>query len=231
MLDQRLHQLLAQVAKAGEEPLLARLSHASADVLVVEAAGIMLVSRDGFYGSGSTEGGLSAPLEDLQCTLGEGPGVDAYREHRAVLEPDLAHPRVPRWLAFADAALDVGARAVFGFPLHAGAAYFGALSLYCAHPRTLSDEQHDDALLVAGIVGHAVLIAQAGAVNGELVGELAASCNLRLVVHQAAGVTAAQLRIDVEEALLRLRAYAFAHERCLANVAAEVVAHGLRLER
>lgn len=40
---------------------------------------------------------MSALIEDLQYTLGEGPCVDAYRLDMAVLEPDLADPVVPRW--------------------------------------------------------------------------------------------------------------------------------------
>ena len=74
---------------------------------------------------------MSTLIEQLQYDLGEGPCVDAYQLDRPVLEPDLAEPAAPRWLAFAGPALAAGVRAVFGFPLHVGAVRLGALNLYC----------------------------------------------------------------------------------------------------
>jgi hypothetical protein len=54
--------------------------------------------------------------------------------------------------------------------------------------------------------------------------------NFQLVVHQAAGMVSVQLGISVAEALVRLRAHAFRHDRLLGDVANEVVARRLRLE-
>ena len=59
---------------------------------------------------------------------------------------------------------------------------------------------------------------------------LEAGGNFRFVVHQASGMVAAQLEIGVGEALVRLRAYAFANDRSLSEVAEDVVARRLRLE-
>ena len=54
-----------------------------------------------------------APLmEKLQYELGEGPCIDACHLDRPVLEPDLASPATPRWLAFTTPALRAGAAAV-----------------------------------------------------------------------------------------------------------------------
>ena len=50
----------------------------------------------------------------------------------------------------------------------------------------------------------------------------------RAEVHQAAGVVAAQQRIDVADALRRLRAYAYSRERPLHEIAVEVMAGRLR---
>ena len=50
------------------------------------------------------------------------------------------------------------------------------------------------------------------------------------VVHHASGITAVQLGIDVDEALLRLRTHAFVSGRAVSHVAAEVVARRLRIE-
>ena len=60
--------------------------------------------------------------------------------------------------------------------------------------------------------------------------ELERGGNFRFVVHQASGMVAAQLEIGVGEALVRLRAYAFANDRLLSDVAEDVVVRRLRLE-
>jgi hypothetical protein len=49
-------------------------------------------------------------------------------------------------------------------------------------------------------------------------------------VHQASGVVSVQLEVSVGEALVRLRAHAFATGHPLSEVAAAVVAHRLRLD-
>ena len=92
---------------------------------------------------------VSALIEELQYTFGQGPCIEAYDEGRPVLEPNLDQPAWPRWLAFTGPALDAGVRAVFGFPMRDGAVRLGALNLYRDRPGALSDEQHADALVLA----------------------------------------------------------------------------------
>ena len=52
----------------------------------------------------------------------------------------------------------------------------------------------------------------------------------RAEVHPASGVLAVQLDIPASEALLRLRAHAYATDQSVAQVAADIVAHRLYLE-
>jgi hypothetical protein len=78
-------------------------------------------------GSLCTSDEVSHLIEDLQYTLGEGPCVDAYRQDTVVAEPDLADPVTRRWPVFSPAALQAGARAVFGFPLRVGTVRLAAL--------------------------------------------------------------------------------------------------------
>ena len=117
MNGRRRMRILGRIADAGDDAAGARLCEVCRSVLDVTGAGIMLMSGDLPLGSVCTTGGVSALIEDLQYTLGEGPCVDAYRLDRPVLEPDLADAAVPRWPAFTGPAVDAGVRAVFGFPL------------------------------------------------------------------------------------------------------------------
>ena len=196
----------------------------------MSGAGIMLMSGDLPLGSIGTTGAVSALIEDLQYTLGEGPCVDAYQLGRPVLEPDLADPAVPRWMAFTGPALDAGVRAVFGFPLEIGGVRLGALNLFADRPGRLSDDQHADALVAADISAEAVLVMQVKESVGMLAPELERGSNFQYVVHQAAGMVSSQLDVGIAQALVRLRAYAFCHQRLLAEVAADVVARRLRFD-
>jgi hypothetical protein len=207
-----------------------RLCQVCADVTGVSGAGIMVMSGDLPRGSICTTDDVSALIEHLQFELGEGPCVDACRQDRAVLEPDLAEPATPRWLAFAGPALDAGVRAIFGFPMRVGVVRLGALTLYCDRPGPLSDDQYADALALADVAAEAVVAMQANAEPGRLAQELEAGGDFQHVVHQASGMVAAQLDVSVGQALIRLRAYAFGNDRSLTAVAEDVVGRRLRFD-
>ncbi|HEX2850964.1 MAG TPA: ANTAR domain-containing protein [Acidimicrobiales bacterium] len=219
--------MLAQLAGNGGT---LRLCHVCRDATGATGAGIMLMSATTSNGSVCTTDAVSALLESLQYDLGEGPCIDAYLGDAPVAEPDIGSPARARWPAFAPPALAAGARAVFGFPLRVGAARLGALNLYRATAGPLSDAQHGDALIAADIAAQAVLLMQAGAPPGRLASELDDGGEFHFVVHQAAGMIAAQLGVDVAQALVRLRGHAFGNGRDLTEVAHDVVERRLRLE-
>lgn len=196
------------------------------DVTEMSGGGLMLMSGDIPRGSVCATDEVSASIEEIQYALGEGPCIDAYRTDRPVLEPDLASSR--RWVAFSAQAVEAGARAVFGFPLQLGGVRLGALNLYRDRPGPMTDEQHGDALILGTLVAQAILLMQAGAPPGQVAAELERSADFESVVHQAAGMIAAQLDVTVAHALIRLRAYAFGNERSLREVARAVVARELR---
>ena len=76
-------------------------------------------------------------VEELEFSLGEGPGSHAFVTSRPVLTPDL-QLAVGRWPGYAPAAVAAGSAAVFAFPMHVGAARFGVLSLHMSRPRSLT---------------------------------------------------------------------------------------------
>lgn len=232
MPESRLLRILTRLrAGAKDELAPARLCQVSAEILAMDGAGIMLMSGDVPQGSVCSSNDVSALIEELQYTLGEGPCVDAYEQDRPVIEADLRSPVVPRWSAFTPSILDAGARAVFGFPLHVGSVRLGALNLYREEPGDLTDDQHADALVMAGVAARAILETQATADAGALGSALELGANLQLIVQQAAGMVSAQLEVSITEALVRLRAFAFAHQRTVAEVAEDVVNRTLRLDQ
>jgi GAF domain len=223
--------ILSMLSAGGNaEPGPARLCQLCTDLIVMSGAGIVLMSGDVSAGAVGTTNAVSALIEELQYTLGEGPCVDAHDQQRPVLEPDLAGSPTTRWLAFTPPALEAGVRAVFAFPLRVGAVRLGALDLYRDQPGPLTDDQHADALVIADVAARAVLVLQAHAPPGALAADLEDGGSFRIVVHQAAGMVSVQLGVSVGEALIRLRAFAFANDCRLPDVANDVVSRRLRFE-
>lgn len=227
----RRRRILARLGSDAADVTTAQLCRVSAEVTRMTGAGIMLMSGDVSRGSLCSTSDVSALIEQLQYDLGEGPCIDAYQQDRPVLEPDLADPVTPRWLVFTGPAVEAGVRAVFGFPLQVGAVRLGALNLYRDRPGPLTDEQHAEALVVAGVAAQAILALQSKAPSGKLADALEAGADLQFVVHQAAGMVAVQLDVSVGQALIRLRAHAFADARPLKDVAEDVVSRKVRFDR
>jgi hypothetical protein len=203
---QSLARIIAETLSAGDrgiEP--ERLCEACASLTSMTGAGVMLMSRGVAVGCLCGTGGAGAQIDELQYTLGEGPSIDAYRRQRPVLEPDLVHPEATRWVAFTPAAVAGGARAVFGFPLQVGS---------------------------ARIVATALLVGQARALlGGSEPGLGPGMMHLWPVVHQAAGMVAVQLGVTADEALVRLRALAFAGDASILDTAEAVVDRQRRFRR
>jgi hypothetical protein len=228
MATNGLRRVLAELSASEGPWTTARLCAVCLPVAGVDGAGIMLMSGDLPRGSVGATGEVSELIEEMQFTLGEGPCVDAFQQDRTVTEPDLADPVTRRWPAFTPPVLRAGARALFGFPLRIGAVRLGALDLYRDRPGPLTDEQHAAALVLAGRPARQVLEAAAGAAPGALPTELE-SGDFHFVVHNAAGMISVQLGITVADALIRMRAHAFSHDRLLNDLAQDVVDRKLRL--
>lgn len=214
----------------GERPETVRLCQVCREALGVTGAGIMLVVDDVLAGSVCTTDDVSRRIEELHYTLGEGPCIDAFELAIPVLEPDLESSASNRWPAFKRPALDAGVRAVFGFPLHLGAVRLGALAFYRDTPGPLTDDQYADAVVVAEIAAQVIITMQAGQPPGVFAQALDAGSDFHIVVNQAAGMVSVQLGTSIADALVRLRAYAFAHDRHLLDLAGDVVARRFRFD-
>jgi hypothetical protein len=174
-------------------------------------------------------------LADLQLTFGEGPLLDASVSGGPVLASDLTDlESASRWPAFAPAACRAGAAAIFAFPLVIGAIRAGVLGLYRARPGPLSDFQLGDALVFADTATMLLLDAQdqGRAGTGPRAGPGGQSAGLashRAEIDQATGMLTEQLGVSITDAFVRLRAYAYANDIGLADVARDIVARRLRL--
>ncbi len=231
MPGDRLARILALLAVHNDSHHnLARLCDVAAEAVSMNGAGFMLMSGETSRGSLCSSNEVSALLEDLQFTLGEGPCIDAFNQAQPVLEPDLADPATPRWLAFSPPAIKAGVAAVFGFPIRVGVVRLGSLNLYRDQPGDLTDDQHADSLVMADVAARTVIAMQSEAAPGAVAHELESSADFRFSVHQASGMVSAQLGVSVGEALVRMRAYAFRNNLLLDDIADDIVARTLRFD-
>jgi hypothetical protein len=194
----------------------------------VDAAAVTVVlnacPRETLYASDQT----TADLEEFVLTVGEGPSVDAFAGG-PVLVADLAAPdSSARWPAFSTEAGAAGMRAAFALPLQVGGIRLGVISLYRTRAGPLGREQLADALVLADTACALLLDAAPGnpADPGALGPEQARPRHPE--VHQATGMLIVQLGVTAAVALVRLRAYAYANNLRLQDVAREIVARRLR---
>jgi hypothetical protein len=224
--------LRAALADASDgASVLDRLCVGIATILPVEGAAISIIADGASQGTSGASDQVAGRLDELQFTLGEGPCWDANRLGRPVLVADLASAVGHRWPMFTAAVLAAGMRSVFAFPLHIGAIWLGVLDLFGRTPGPLDREARADALVVADVAALVLIDAghtqPAGAVSpGWDVSPLS-----RVEIHQATGMVMAQLEIPPHDALVRIRAYAFAHEQTTDEVAREITSRRLRLDR
>jgi hypothetical protein len=180
---------------------------------------------------------VSEQLAEVQLMLGEGPCRDVLATAAPVLAGDLGDQESNRrWPAFTPEARQLGAAAVYAFPLVIGAIRTGVMGLYRNSPGPLSGPQLGDCLLLADTATVLLLDGNGAGPPGDGDGhgarpagqppELAAH---RATIDQATGMLTVQLGVGITEAFVRLRAYAYTHDRRLADVAADIVARRLQL--
>jgi ANTAR domain-containing protein/GAF domain-containing protein len=222
--DGSIDRLRAAVAAAlsdpeGDSEPLRRVCMACTDLLPVDGASVSVMTgtqyRETLYASDD----MMSVVESLQFTLGEGPCFDAFLHRRPVLVPDLATYSTTAWPVFASeiAAYPIGA--IFAFPLQAGAIAIGAMDLYRRKAGWLTTAELATALQVVDLAALAVLGLRYGLHEGEWLADLPHN---REVVHQAVGMLIAEYRIPPDQALARLRGYAFAAGRTVEDVATDL---------
>jgi hypothetical protein len=210
-----------------------RLCHACVDLLGVDGAAISFVHDGANRGTFGSSGELSRRWDEFQFTFGEGPCLDAVRHGRPVLAQDLRDPKEVRWPAFAGAMLGDGVRGVFAFPVSMAATRIGALDLFRCTAGTLDDDLQDGAGWASKLAVLPLLDLMNADVDWEGIGEGAAWSQIesleRVEVYQATGMVQVQLDVDVTEALIRLRGYAFAHDMSISDVAWMIIERRLSL--
>ncbi|MFC0111950.1 GAF domain-containing protein [Kibdelosporangium aridum] len=234
MRNPRVAEILSAIAddnRGDDVTLPARLCAECLSTLPVSGVGVALMTADGPTGVVlAVTDRRARQVEDLQFALGEGPCVEASASGRPVLEPDLVAAGPARWPQFGAAVLDAGVHAIFAFPLWAGAVHVGVLDLYRDTPGHLTILELAEAAAFAEAATIVVLHLQERDEHQDVNSGLARPIESQAEVHQATGMISIQLDVNLAEALLRLRAHAYATGRTVAAVAADVVSRRVRFD-
>lgn len=232
MESDRRFRLWAEIVghAAGRTIGLAHVCAAAVSMTGVDGAAVTVTLTSGTRETLYSSDGLATEIDELTLMLGEGPDVD-ISAGAPVLVADLsADEYVKRWPLFVPAAVSAGAYALFALPLRLGGANMGTMLLSRAEPGKLDRGQLADALGLADCA--LTMLLDAGREDGSSPDDSwFEQAGLQYsAVHQATGMVTVQLGVTAAVALVRLRAYAYAHERRVSEVARDIVARRLRLD-
>jgi GAF domain-containing protein len=228
-------QLLAAIDGRRGVEAADRLCEACVQLFDIDAAAISLIFDGASSGTLGSSSALARTYDELQFTLGEGPCLESVALRTPVLIADLAAPDDPRWPIYGPAMLSHHIRGVLATPVLVAGEHVGALDFFRAQPGNLEGEYFAGALAAAEIAGVPMLdLLDAdllAAVNEPSSNAWAELHDLsRAEVSQATGVLVAQLGVEPAEALVRLRAHAYATDRSSTDVARDILDRRLKLE-
>jgi hypothetical protein len=211
------------------------LCEACVTLFGIDAAAISLVFAGVTSGTLGSSGSAARAYDELQFTIGEGPCLDSVATRGPVLVADLTKPKTVRWPLYAPALLDYKIRSVFAVPVVLAGEYVGALDLFRFQPGELHDDQLAGAVIAAELASAPLLDLmdsdlQAAVNDPGSSAWVEFNALSRTEVSQATGMLVAQLGIEPTEALVRLRAHAYATNRSATDVARDILDRRLQLE-
>ncbi|WP_396883092.1 GAF and ANTAR domain-containing protein [Mycobacterium sp. SMC-4] len=212
-----------------------RLCEACVTLFKIDAAAISLVFDGANTGTLGRSDAQAATYDELQFVVGEGPCLETVAQRAPVLVADLADPLEQRWPLYGPAMIQLHIRGVHAMPIVVAGEYIGALDLFRVRPGALSDEQLIGAAIAAELAGIPLLDLldtdlRAAASDPNSTAWVELNALSRAEVSQATGMLVAQLSIEPTEALLRLRAHAYATGRGASDVARDILNRRLHLE-
>lgn len=206
--------------------LLTLLADRCVGVVDVAAAGLMLASADGGLRVLASSCEEMRVLELFETQADEGPCVDAYRSALAVVNLTIDESN-DRWPRFAPKAALAGFRSVHALPMRLRGDSIGALNLFQAEERGLSEADIAAAQALADVATIAILAHRAARDAQVRNEQLTEALNTRIVIEQAKGVVAERAGLDMDDAFTLLRRYARRHNLRLSDVAHAVSTRAL----
>ena len=206
---------LALNAPETVEEALARLVQVARSVIPgAEQCGISVADRRSVTTMASTDGVVDR-LDQLQYRLGEGPCLDAMRDHTSVVVDDMRTET--RWPRFAPPAAAAGCISQMGIEIFREAGRVGGLNLYASKPSAFDDYTRHAATLLA--IHTSVVMGKVITVDN-----LTHALRTRQLIGQAIGIVMYRYAVDEQAAFAYLTRISQNSNVKLYDVAARIVA-------
>ena len=208
--------------------VLTLLTSRSVELLEAAAAGILLVDDTGHLrviGASTEQVQL---LELFQIQNDEGPCLDCFNTGAVVVNGNLS--QTTPWPMFAAESVTAGFPSVCAVPLRLKDLVLGCLNLFMSEPVLLSDAEIALAQALADVASIAIVQDQAVRDAAIREGHLQHALTSRIAIEQAKGMIAERGGVDMDDAFVRLRAFARNHNRGLTEVAEGLVAGTISID-
>ena len=202
--------------------LLQLLVDSCADILDTDAAGILLLDRDGQLQMVASTSDEARVVEIMQLNAGEGPCVECFSTGKSITVGNIEE-LASTWPRFHTEALAQGFRSVHAAPLRLRGQVLGALNLFGKKLGKLGAADISVAQALADVATIGILQERETRDAQSLAGQLQQALNSRILIEQAKGVVSESLSLTMNEAFAAIRQHARSNNLRLTEVATSVV--------
>ena len=210
------------VAEFDVVDLLQTLTERCVELVDTDAAGLMLDDQRGNLRLIAHTHESARLLELFELQQQEGPCLDCFATGQVIANIDLA-TAADRWPVFTRAASEVGFGTSHAVPLRLRRQVIGALNLFSAGRRPLSDDHLAVAQGLADIATIGLLHERAVRDQVTLSEQLQTALQSRILIEQAKGVLSAQTGMSVQAAFALMRTHARRTGQPLTTLAGAIV--------
>jgi len=199
------------------------------DVLIADAAGVMLTDEDDILQLSAASSEEPYVLELFEMQSHEGPCYDAVMMGQPVIEHDVK-AAIDRWPIFAAKAVEAGVEAVYAFPLHLRDTRVGALNAFRHNSGSFQERDLYAGQALADVATIGVVHDRAIRQAHQRSEQLQIALDSRVLIEQAKGVLAERRAVDLGVAFDMLRRHARNNSVSIREVCRDVIEGDLTLE-
>lgn len=209
--------------------LLSTLLKACADVLEMDAGGILLADAAGDLELVASTSEEAQVVETIIIAAGEGPCIDCYTTGEHVSVPDI-DAAAKEWPKFHASAIEQGFRSTYAVPMKLRDDVMGVMNILSSAHREISEEDGRIAQALADLAVLGVLHERNFRAPYAITEQLHLVLDTRILIEQAKGVLVQRENLTMTEAFDALRAYARVNGMTLRRVAESTVHRTLATE-
>lgn len=205
-----------------------RLADHVATVSGAASVGLLLADHDDRLAFVAASTSAAKHLELFQLQNDEGPCLDCYRTHEAVIVDDLSLTAA-RWPEFSPRALRSGIHSVHAFPMRLRDRIIGTLNVFGDTNQPLDPADARVVQAMSDVATIAMIQEQAISRAETLTEQLQGALNSRIVIEQAKGSIARARDLSIEDAFQVLRGHARRNHLRLTDLAHAVLSGTVKI--